>query len=68
MKRTCRSPMAVTLGLALCLLAACSRIGSQQAAVGQPVPGFTLTSLDGTPFNMADQKGKVVLINVFATW
>ncbi len=35
---------------------------------GQAVPDFTVTTLDGKTVTMADLKGKVVLINFFATW
>ncbi len=36
--------------------------------VGQPAPDFTVTSLVGKPFRLSDHKGKVVLVNWFATW
>ena len=31
-------------------------------------PGFSLTSADGTPINLADYRGKVVLLDFWATW
>jgi peroxiredoxin len=31
-------------------------------------PDFTLTTLDGTPMRLSDQRGKVVFINLWATW
>ncbi len=31
-------------------------------------PDFTLTTFDGQPFHLADQKGKVVVINFWASW
>ena len=37
-------------------------------AVGQPAPAFTVATLDGAPFSLAEHKGKVVLVNWFATW
>lgn len=37
-------------------------------AVGQAAPGFSLSTLDGGTFTLSEQKGKVVLINWFATW
>ena len=33
-----------------------------------PAPDFTLTTFDGKPFHLADQKGKVVVINFWASW
>ncbi|MBI1257683.1 MAG: redoxin domain-containing protein [Chloroflexi bacterium] len=33
-----------------------------------PVPDFTLTTLDGTQFKLSEQKGKVVIINFWASW
>jgi peroxiredoxin len=36
--------------------------------VGQPAPAFTVTTLDGKAFDLAAMKGKVVLVNFFATW
>lgn len=70
MKKLSKSPKVWAMGLALGLLAACSSFGPRGSApvVGQPIINFTLTGIDGKPFNIADQKGKIVLINVFATW
>jgi cytochrome c biogenesis protein CcmG/thiol:disulfide interchange protein DsbE len=36
--------------------------------IGQTVPAFTLTTFDGEVFNTADMKGKVVVINFWASW
>lgn len=36
--------------------------------VGQSAPPFTVTTLGGEPFSLAAHKGKVVLVNWFATW
>ncbi len=35
---------------------------------GDPVPGFTITTIDGQEIDMEKLKGKVVLLNFFATW
>ena len=36
--------------------------------VGKPAPDFTLPGLDGNMVQLSDFRGKVVLINVWATW
>ena len=36
--------------------------------VGQAVPSFAATTLEGKVMKMSELKGKVVLINFFATW
>ena len=35
---------------------------------GQPAPNFTLKTVDGKEVSLKDFKGKVVLINFWATW
>jgi cytochrome c biogenesis protein CcmG, thiol:disulfide interchange protein DsbE len=37
-------------------------------AVGAPVPAYAAQTLDGTPVALADLKGRVVLLNIWATW
>jgi len=36
--------------------------------VGDTAPGFELTTLSGETFNLEANRGKVVLVNFFATW
>jgi peroxiredoxin len=36
--------------------------------VGDIAPAFELVTLDGETFNLEKQRGKVVLVNFFATW
>jgi peroxiredoxin len=45
-------------------------IGSREwkTRVGESAPQFTVTMLDGTQVSLADLRGKVVLVNFFATW
>jgi cytochrome c biogenesis protein CcmG, thiol:disulfide interchange protein DsbE len=38
------------------------------AAVGSPAPAYTSTSLAGEPVSLAGLRGKVVLVNAWATW
>jgi len=38
------------------------------ATEGQAAPAIQARLLDGTAFNLADEAGKVVIVNVWATW
>lgn len=38
------------------------------ARTGEPAPGFRVATLDGGSFDLAAQRGKVVLVNWWATW
>ncbi len=44
--------------------------GSAQAALSAnaPAPDFTLRSLDGVNLRLAEQRGRVVMVNFWATW
>jgi cytochrome c biogenesis protein CcmG/thiol:disulfide interchange protein DsbE len=35
---------------------------------GQPVPNFTFSTFDGQQYNLKDLKGKVVVVNFWASW
>jgi peroxiredoxin len=41
---------------------------SGSPVVGEPAPDFVLKNLNGEQVRLSDQKGKVVLINFWATW
>jgi len=36
--------------------------------IGQPAPEVSLQLLDGTPFRLSNQKGKIVVLDFWATW
>lgn len=38
------------------------------ATVGSPAPDFELATFDGEPFRLSDQRGRVVLVNFWASW
>jgi peroxiredoxin len=38
------------------------------AAVGAAAPSFTLQNLDGKEFNLDEMRGKIVVLNFWATW
>lgn len=42
--------------------------GDGRVEVGLPVPAYATMSLDGDSVSLAAQRGKVVLLNVWATW
>ena len=57
------------LASATLLLAACIPSESPALRTGDPAPDFTATSLDdGTPVSLADYRGHVLLVNLWATW
>lgn len=42
--------------------------GQERLGKGVKAPDFTLPGLDGTMVRLSDQKGKVVFLNIWATW
>lgn len=71
-----RVRVAVVMGTLLMLSAACTpkeTASSSSAAdgrveIGLPAPSYTAVSLKGDSVSLAGQRGKVVLLNVWATW
>ncbi len=65
--------LVLALCCALAFVAGCSKEGSKVAIPVKPVetyqaPPINVTSLDGTPLSLTALKGKVVLLNFWATW
>ena len=44
-----------------------SQIGSG-SAVGEALPDFTVTRTDGLRFTLSEERGRTVVINIWATW
>ncbi|HNS49592.1 MAG TPA: TlpA disulfide reductase family protein [Anaerolineae bacterium] len=59
---------AVFLVVVIALVAALYGEPAMSPQVGEPVPEFQLISFDGTPMILATQRGKVVVLNFFASW
>jgi thiol-disulfide isomerase/thioredoxin len=59
------------IALAGSLVTGCSSPSSVAAATAtdrRPAPDFTLVDANGTLVKLADYKGKIVLLNFWATW
>ncbi len=70
-----RFAAAAALGGCLLFLTACSRPSGSAKTTPvrpekdrKPAPDFTLKDTDGRPVSLSDYKGKVVLLNFWATW
>ena len=67
-----RPPRSLRLHLALAVavvgLAACGSGGAQAAAVGRAAPLFSTVDLQGNRLALADERGKPVLLNFWASW
>lgn len=44
------------------------RLQQGPVLIGQQVPGFTLSTFDGQQYSLNDLKGKVVVVNFWASW
>jgi len=55
---------------ALLLIVAVGLVRAQQGSfeVGQPAPRFDVTTFDGQRYTLNDLRGKVVLVNFWASW
>ena len=58
----------VLLVLVLALVQICASQALAEASVGDTCPDFSLTTLSGGTFRLSDHRGKVVFINIWATW
>jgi cytochrome c biogenesis protein CcmG, thiol:disulfide interchange protein DsbE len=54
--------------VALVWLASASGSASAAPEIGEAAPALVVNALDGTTFDLAKLRGKVVLVNYWATW
>lgn len=62
-----RALRAALMAAALGLLAACGG-GTAVPVAGSPAPDFSLPQLGGSTVRLAEQRGKVVIVNFWASW
>lgn len=64
-----RSRLATSSALCVVLLAGmgCGDV-PKAAAIGAVAPDYSAQQLDGTPVSLDSRRGKVVLLNIWATW
>ena len=62
------SKLRLLLGAVLLAAAPPALLAAPLPAMGQPAPPLIVQQLDGHQFDLAKLRGKVVLVNVWATW
>lgn len=69
MRAGCRAAARAGVLTALAVvLAACPVPDRPSTSVGHPAPDYQAVTLEGEPVSLADYRGQVVLLNVWATW
>ncbi|MCH7904018.1 MAG: TlpA family protein disulfide reductase [Armatimonadetes bacterium] len=55
-------------GLVIAIVASALSTSDIEQAVGKKIPEWTMTSIDGEEFSSKDLKGRVVLVDFWASW
>ncbi len=58
----------LSIALSACLVLAALPISAAEPTVGEPAPRLEATELGGQTFDLAAERGKVVIVNFWATW
>ena len=63
-------PLILNPSLIRCLIVSlfCMSMCANALEIGKPAPDFTLKSLEGTNLNLTEQRGKIIVINFWASW
>jgi cytochrome c-type biogenesis protein len=54
--------------LSLSVVIGCSAPDRETVAIGAPVPAYASKTVEGDEIRLADLRGNVVLVNIWATW
>lgn len=68
LKLRCRSLLLALFTGSLLLIQGCSENATAPIGALEPAPDFNMTLFEGGDFQLSAQKGKVVVINFFASW
>jgi peroxiredoxin len=69
MLKFARAMVTVTLALTIAAVtAACAQPAKETKAEPVPAPDFSIQDLQGNTLKLADYKGKVLVVNFWATW
>jgi len=68
MMRPCVALALVTVAIAGCKPSTERPTDGPKVKIGAPSPAYSALTLDGDSVSLGDQRGKVVLLNLWATW
>jgi cytochrome c biogenesis protein CcmG/thiol:disulfide interchange protein DsbE len=63
-----RSRLLVAILASLLIVVGCGSDGSQGGSIGSSAPAIAGTTLEGTTFDLADLRGRPVVVNFWASW